>query len=334
MPVLFPQSSINDDAIRYFSLARYALLEGLRLLGVGKGQRVLLPSFICRDVLASVALADATPCWYDVTSGLTPASPPELWPEAEAVLAVNFFGFAQDLAPFEAYARRTGAAVIEDNAHGYLSRDPQGRWLGTRAPMGLLSIRKTFRIPDGAALVVNDSVLTKRLPGQVPIDGGGLQSAQSVKARLRRVPFVGSGLLRMATALVRAVRKHKTGSELPLSDPLSESTIPFSQNPWAGLMAAISRCDAQAEIARRRAAYLECAREGARYEVVPVFPSLPEHCVPYGYAFRSEASAYRAMQRVADRMGFDLVTWPDLPGIVRQTAPVHYHNVHLINFLW
>lgn len=334
MSLLFPHSAIDDDAIRYFSLARYALLEGLRLLGVGAGQRVLIPSFICRDVLASVSLAGATPCWYGVGPGLTPASPPELWPEAQTVLAVNYFGFAQDLAPFEAYARRTGAAVIEDNAHGYLSRDLEGRWLGTRAPIGLLSVRKTFRIPDGAALVINDPALAKRLPAQVSIEGKGLQSAQSVKMRLRRIPLIGSGLLRMATTVVRAVRKHKTGSELPLPDPFSETTIQFPPNPWAGLLSAIGGCDGQTEIARRRAAYLECAGEGARHGVAPVFSALPEHCAPYGYAFRSEAAAYRAMQQAADRMRFDLVTWPDLPEAVWQTAPAHYRNVRLINFLW
>lgn len=331
---LGPLEDASPGAVRYYSLARFAFLEALRLWGVGRGQRVLLPSFICRDMLAPVSLLGATPCWYDVSPTLEPVEPPEAWPEASVVLAVNYFGFPQDLAPFIAYAERTGARVLEDNAHGYLSRDRRGRWLGTRAPLGLLSLRKTLRVPDGAALLCNDPDLAKAVPAQIPSNGEGIQSAQSIKTMLRRIPLIGSALLRMATTAVRMRRRQKTGSAFPLPDPLSESNIPFSPNPWSGLRSAIGQTDGQAEIARRRAVYVECAREGERYSVDPVFPSLPELCAPYGYPFRGGASGVSAMQRVADRMGFDLVIWPDLPESVRQVAPAHYLNVHLINFLW
>ncbi|MEY4129674.1 MAG: hypothetical protein RIS81_1423, partial [Actinomycetota bacterium] len=40
--------------IRYFSLGRFAIREALSLIGVGAGDSVMLPSYICRDVLASV----------------------------------------------------------------------------------------------------------------------------------------------------------------------------------------------------------------------------------------------------------------------------------------
>lgn len=333
-PRLFPAHSTGKDIARYYSLARYALLDALQLSGVGQGRRVLLPSFICRDLLAPITRLGATPCWYEVTSGLTAAGSPDTWPEADAVLAVNYFGFPQDLSPFVDYATRTGAGIVEDNAHGYLSRDTKGRWLGTRASLGLFSLRKTLRIPDGAALLINDDALLTGLPEQLPFDGSGVNPAQALKASLRRIPLIGSGLLRIATLLAREIRKRKTGSEIPLSDPLSETQIPSSPNPWAGLGKALTDCDGDAEIARRREAYSRCALEGERCGVAPVFSALPDYCAPYGYPFRSSLSGRAAMQRLADRMGFDLVTWPDLPGAVRAKAPEYYHNVYLINFLW
>lgn len=333
-PRLFPTHSAGTEPVRYYSLARYALLDALRLLGVGQGRRVLVPSFICRDLLAPIAMLGATPCWYEVTSGLTAAGSPDTWPEADVVLAVNYFGFAQELAPFIAYSNRTGARIIEDNAHGYLSRDAKGRWLGTRAPLGLFSLRKTVRIPDGAALLVNDDALLTGLPAQLPFDGSGVNPAQAMKANMRHIPLIGSGVLRIATVLARAVRKRKTGSATPFSDPLSETQIPSSPNPWAGLVTALTHFDSGSEIARRRDAYSQCALEGQRCGVAPVFNMLPDHCAPYGYPFRGDSSGHAAMQRVADRMGFDLVTWPDLPGAVEKRAPGYYHNVRLINFLW
>jgi hypothetical protein len=329
-----PLREARGGAVRYYSLARYALLDALRLLGVGHGHRVLLPSFLCRDVLAPITMLGATPCWYEVEPGLTPAPPPDTWPGAAAVLAINYFGFAQDMAPFIAYSHRTGANIIEDNAHGYLSRDAQGCWLGSRAPLGLFSLRKTIRIPDGAALLVNEAALVKGVPEQLRFDGNGLYQTQILKTRICHIPLIGAGLLRTATALARAIRKGKTGSAIPLADPLSESQIPATPNPWAGLLKAVAGRDGESEVARRREAYTHCAREGARRGVVPVFAALPDYCAPYGYPFRSDPTGRAAMQRVADRMGFDLVTWPDLPGAVENTAPAYYHNVHLINFLW
>ena len=72
--------------------------------------------------------------------------------QCKAVLAVNYFGFAQELAPFREYCLRTGATLIEDNAHGFLSKDTSGVLLGMRTGLGITSIRKTFRLVNGAAL--------------------------------------------------------------------------------------------------------------------------------------------------------------------------------------
>src|SRR5581483_6103533 len=129
-----------------------APVEALRAARIKGGDAVLLPEFICRDVLASLHAVGADAVWYPVSSDLLPASSPATWPQARALLAVNYFGFPQDFEPFRAYAARTGAVLIEDNAHGFLSRDQTGRWLGTRGCAGLFSIRKSLPVPDGAAL--------------------------------------------------------------------------------------------------------------------------------------------------------------------------------------
>ena len=332
--VLFKLPEGRECTIRYYSLARYALLEALRLMNIGPGKRVLLPSFICRDILAPIMMLGAEPRWYEVGADLVPVASPDTWPEAEVVLAVNYFGFAQDLSPFVVYSQRTGAKVVEDNAHGYLSRDAEGAWLGARAPIGLLSLRKTLRIPDGAALLLNEPVLAVRAPAQIPMDGAGINPAQAIKARMRQIPLVGGALLRASTMAARTARKWKTGSATPAPDPASERELPAAPNPWVGLPSALAEFDGSAEIARRRQAYAECAREGERAGVLPVFPALPDNCAPYGYPFRSAPSGYAVMQGVADRMGFDLVTWPDLPGAYETTAPSYYRDVFLINFLW
>lgn len=325
---------VGEGQVRYYSLARHALMEALRLAGVRPGSRVLLPEYLCRDLLAPLHLLGALPCWYALASDLAPAAPPADWPVADVVLAVNYFGFSQDLAPFQAYAEWTGAIVIEDNAHGYLSRDQAGRWLGCRSGLGVFSLRKTLRIPDGGALWLGDAFAARELPAQVPFDGAGVNPAQLTKARLRGLPVVGELAFRLSTALARALRKWRTGSDVPAADPVSEQTLPASAHPWVGLLPALAGCAAQAEIERRRAAYVRCAEVGEQVGAVPVFAALPLHCAPYAYAFRGDAAALAGMRRHAAHHGFDLVSWPDLPTEIVGQAPAHYRNVFLVNFLW
>ena len=325
---------VGKGQVRYYSLARHALIEALRLAGVRPRSRVLLPEYLCRDLLAPVHLLGAIPCWYPVAPNFAPAMPLADWPVADVVLAVNYFGFPQDLAPFQAYAERTGAVIIEDNAHGYLSRDQAGQWLGCRTSLGVFSLRKTLRIPDGGALWLGEAFAARELPAQVPFDGAGVNPAQLTKARLRGLPVVGEWAYRLSTALARVLRKWRTGSDVPAADQASEQTLPASANPWAGLLLALSSCAAPAEIERRRAAYVRCAAEGDQVGALPVFPALPPNCAPYAYAFRGDAAALAGMRRHAARHGFDLVSWPDLPTQIIGQAPAHYCNVFLINFLW
>lgn len=323
-----------DRGVRFYSLARHALLQVLKMSSISPGHQILMPGFLCRDLLASLAMVKATPVWYAVDERLQPADAPDRWPVAAAVLAVNYFGFPQDLAPFRTYAARTGAILIEDNAHGFLSRDADGNWLGSRAPYGLFSMRKTLRIPDGAALMVNDLQGQERLPLPLPFDGPGLNPAQRHKARIRRIPMLGDVVLRTSTALVRQLRKLRTGSELPQPDPHSEIELPAGANPWSGLRDALRSINVDAEICRRRQAYAACAALAARAGVDPIFKELPAHCAPYGFPFRSDPAGRQIMQGFADRHGFDLVTWPDLPRAIIEHAPEHYRNVMMVNFLW
>ena len=124
------QAAAGAD-VRLFSLGRYALLAALRVTGVSPGDKVLVPGFICRDLLASIHAVQGTPVFYPVDRTLAPQSLLAAQ-GAKAILAVNYFGFPQSLEPFRRYCAEHGASLIEDNAHGFLSRDALGHALGSR----------------------------------------------------------------------------------------------------------------------------------------------------------------------------------------------------------
>lgn len=317
-------------AVRYYSLARHALHEALRLASVGNGDRVLLPDYLCRDLLASLEAVGAVPVWYTVGRDLSPQEPETAWPPAKAVLAVNYFGFAQNLAPFRAYAERTGAVLIEDNAHGFLSRDCEGVLLGTRAPLGLFSLRKTFLSGRGAALTANCSEFATRLPSQLPFAETPPPRAIRVRQGLRamfhsRLPEY------LLARMVRASRRMRGLSAIPLPAADAEMRIPEAPNPDAFLIPLLARQDAEGEVARRRALYNTLLAEASALKLQAIFPVLPAHAAPYGLPLLAERPA--PVAELAARYCLDYFKWPDLPDARRHMAPDHYTKIYLINFL-
>ena len=316
-------------AVRYFGFARHALTEALKLAGAS-GETVLLPDFVCRDLLASVAAAGAKPAFYKTREDLAPAEDPSRWPPARVVVAVDYFGFPQDLAPFEAYARRTGAVLIEDAAHALFSRDAGGRLLGTRAPLGVLSLRKSLPIPNGGALLANDAAFAARLPAQVPYlpAPGPRQALKSLARPL--LALAGSRAALAGMTAVRSLRGDASGHVAP--DPESERVLPEPAAPCAELQSPLVCADPALEAARRRELWDLCAGLARDGGLSPVFSALPGGTVPYGYVFRTDALP--AARRVFARAGLTVLPWPDLPSAVKPSAPAFHQNVAAAHFLW
>lgn len=315
--------------VRLYGHGRNALAEALTLAGCAGG-RVLLPAFVCRDLLSAVAAAGAEPAYYGVRPDLTPDDDPARWPDARAVLAVDYFGFPQDLAPFEAYARRCGAVLIEDAAHALFSRDAAGRLLGARAPLGVLSLRKSLALPNGGALIAADGALAARLPPQLPfVPVPGRRPALKAAAR----PFLAlAGARATLSALtgLRALRGDASGHRGP--DPDSERVLPSPAEPCPELERPLVCADPAVEASRRRALWTHCDRLARAAGAAPVFPALPEGVAPYAYAFRSKDLP--AVRAAFSASGLTTLPWPDLPDAVAPTAPEHFKTVGLVHFLW
>jgi len=166
--------------LRYYSLARYALLDALRIIKVRAGEKILVPRFICRDVLAPIHMLGAIPLFYEVHKDLSPVGFPTSQ-GVKAVLAVHYFGFPQNLDPFREYCQKSGAVLIEDNAHGLLSRNADGKLLGTLGDFGICSMRKTLVMPNGGMLLINNPVYQPIVGPQVPLSNASLPMDYRVK---------------------------------------------------------------------------------------------------------------------------------------------------------
>ena len=234
---------------RLYSLARHALVGALRVVRISRGQGVLVPEFICRDLLASIHAAGAEPVYYPVDRSLAPQLPPPA-PDVKAVVAVNYFGFPQPLDPFRAYCAGRDAALIEDNAHGFLSRDDKGEPLGSRGDLGLFSLRKTFAFPDGAALVVNRQDWVDRLPAPLPCRSDPLPVAYRVKRTLRQIQdTTGIPARSLGQQMARHLRWFRTGHAVPVASLESEREIPGAPAIHCDTVRMLGEIDAAGEAA-------------------------------------------------------------------------------------
>jgi hypothetical protein len=316
--------------LRYFSLARYALAEAFRVLDLRPGDKVLLPEYVCRDLLASLHQLSLTPVWYEINEKLSPSQPQTSWPEAKVVLAIDYFGFEQDLNPFFSYSKRTGAVVIEDNAHGFLSKSSAGHFLGTRATFGLFSFRKTLLIGHGAALAINTHHTELTPLKQLPFTSLPMITQIRVRRALRN--WFRTRMLDFFLARgLRYWRKLRGLSEIPMPQLDAEVCIPGEANPSDFLPAELNSRKFNIEIQRRRTLYLKLEELAKSQGLKLVFPSLPENTVPYALPVFGED--IEAIKKIASSAYLDYFKWPDICEEVRHRALKHYTNIYLINLI-
>lgn len=318
----------QNSHISYFAYARHALVEALRLSGVGHGDQVALPSFICRDVLASLHVLRASPTFYEVDESLSPMSLDSL-PSTKAIIAVDYFGFAQDLSPFRSYCARSGAQLIEDNAHGLFSKDKNGHLLGTRGDFGILSMRKTFHLASGGAL------LSRRQSGiAMPCinRGEGAHGLRYVLSRLERrstVPvFAG---MRTAIRLVRRLSGRRAIDDGSSED---ETVLPAAMAIGCRSLQRLNAQSPRAESERRRQLFTDVVQDLQHIPHVRLLHErLEAQCVPYGVPFRIFGQPEPELRQLERRHHVVVMKWPALPSGIADTAPDHYKNVWLVNFL-
>lgn len=326
---------LGSNNIRFFTYGRYALLEGLRIIGVGPEDKVLIPEFICRDLLSSINHIRALPVYYPVDKNLELNGTVNGLPKAKAIVAVDYFGFPQNLSLFREYCQKTGAVLIEDNAHGLFSKDENGQWLGTRGDIGIFSLRKTIPMPDGAAFVLNNTNRGYKLNPQLEFSSAAEPFSFMAKQLLRRlVPVIGVKPLRFATITRRFLRRIKAGNEIAPSLPDAEYRLPSKANPCKKLLAYLSSVDIRGEINRRRQLYTYVDKLIKELDCHPVFNGLPDNVVPYGYPFYSSEKQIEPVKRLLEKNGLECFKWPELPDVIKPSAPEHYKTIWFVSFLW
>ena len=249
-------------------------------------------------------------------------------------MAVNYFGFAKDLSPFREYCSQTGATLIEDNAHGFLSKDTSGILLGTRADLGITSIRKTFRLVNGAALYFSGAEYSDSVSDQLDFHNSDASKGfllRKVSAQIQRSTKIPT--LSLFQFTIRMVRLLTTGSRLPRSTQESETELPAPAAPHQSVSQLINSVNPSTEVSRRQRLFEQVFNRVRGLDIEPIFDHVENGTSPYGFAFIADSNAVHQVRKKLRGLSVEVIHWPDLPDAVQVPEDHYYRNVWVVNFL-
>jgi dTDP-4-amino-4,6-dideoxygalactose transaminase len=169
-----------------------ALHLGLRALGIGAGDEVILASNSFAATVLAVTAAGARPVFVEPsaqTFNLDPARvEAAIGPRTRALLPTHLFGQPADLDPLLAVARRHGLRVVEDAAQAHGARY-KGRRVGAHGDLVAWSFYPTKNLGamgDGGAVTTNDPKVAEgvRTLGRYGFDAPHSLVRRGVNSRL------------------------------------------------------------------------------------------------------------------------------------------------------
>ncbi len=143
-----------------------ALFVGLKALGIGPGDEVIVPNFTFIASANAVILAGATPVLCEVredTFCLDVAKAERaVTSRTKSVMPVHLYGQSADMDEVMAFAKRHGLSVIEDAAEAIGVRFA-AKHVGTFGDVGILSYygNKTVTCGEGGMVLTNNDALAK-----------------------------------------------------------------------------------------------------------------------------------------------------------------------------
>jgi dTDP-4-amino-4,6-dideoxygalactose transaminase len=145
---------------------RTAIELALRALGVGAGDDVVIPSYLCRTVLDPILSVGARAAFADVGSDLNVTVETvraAITPMTKCVIVPHLFGKAAPIDRIETMLEGTGIALIDDAAQALGTRC-SGRLVGTFGAFGVIGCGpgKPLDGAGGGVLVTNSRELYQR----------------------------------------------------------------------------------------------------------------------------------------------------------------------------
>lgn len=329
---------LEPEQTFFYGYARVALLYGLRLIGIGRGDSALVPDYIGEEALFPFRYLNIDTVYYNVDETLTPDIDSinyllRLNNKNRALLFVNYFGFPNaKIEELSALCKRRGIYLIEDNAHGFLSRKGD-KPLGSFGDISICSFRKTISVPNGAFLMVNNQELRgRKLPKDIKMNSSFYQTAIFLMKYLIKCALKMVGMRDPAFYIKHRIMgvdfyRDFPGAGALYKDEMSRSLVEFSR--LSAFL--LKRFDRQKEISRRRTGYMKWLGylKEIRSDAIPIFSHLEDGVAPFAVPLRVEGDIDRFIRDMLSK-GIRCVRWPGKapPGL--EDRPVFKRNAIIL----
>ncbi|HKN87580.1 MAG TPA: DegT/DnrJ/EryC1/StrS family aminotransferase, partial [Nitrospiraceae bacterium] len=146
-----------------------AISQALRAVALAAGGLCVMPSWTFVASAAAAVWAGLEPHFIDVAEDSWTISPEDVLRLSverpiSAVLVVASFGAPLDLQEWDEFTRKSGIPVVVDAAGGFDAFRAQGGGWESEAPVVIsLHATKVFGVGEGAAIIVKDESLAKRI---------------------------------------------------------------------------------------------------------------------------------------------------------------------------
>ena len=322
---------------RLTNSGRASILLALEMLGIGSGDKVLVPTYHCPTMIAPIVSQGAQPFFYPLNSD---GAPNLDWIKqadtlgVRAILVPHYFGLPQPLSAIRHWCDLQGIFLIEDCAHALFGTSDD-RPIGYWGDLAIASLTKFLPVPEGGCLVNNT------LPTPLPLLNRPNAIGQ-IKAGLDIIHVgVKHGRLQGLGSFIRGLYsilglfKPKTRLQESATDPSPADgfTIDTAQAHRAVTYASrwiAQRASRERIVSLRRERYMFFAQAFSGLTGVrPLQPSLPEMCAPYVFPLWADQPdpGYAELRRLEfpvsrwDRM------WPTVSVIENDSGIKWSHHI-------
>lgn len=307
----------KKEKLRFYNRGLSAIFHGLKILGLTHGDKVLLPSYICSDVIIPFLDLGLIIDFYDLNDDLSfnkQDLEKRIKNGAKALFFIHYFGFPQDIKYLESLRENYKLYLIEDCAHAFLS-ECNGIPVGDTGDISVFSLRKSIPIHSLGLLAMNKITYTGlsiELKGyQSPLKGISNRVIENIKLRSR------------ITFPAKNIEQLKQINVYNRTDNLKKYSFPDIIAPSRITMRLLCNFDYKSIKYIRRLNF-DILLNGIKDSnfINPLFTDLPEGVCPMVFPVILEQRD--EVRKLMNIDGIDAYPWPFLP----RTLNNNYHFAH------
>lgn len=333
-------SILDSGQTKFVTSGRVAIALALKEIGIGVGDKVLIPAYHCPAMVEPVIWSGATPQFYKINAD-TSVNLEDIFSKLDKsvklLMVTHYFGFPQNLQKIKAFCESRNIYLLEDCAHaffGEFDRKP----LGSYGDYAIASSMKFFPIYEGGCLVSNQKNIK-----QLELYSAGLSF--EIKAALNSLEkaFDYGRLMWLKNVLSVPLKiKNKIWVILKNKNSIKQSIGPGSSDGGFGFEAQwlskrsslfsqylIRFISYQRIIRQRRENYqLLLKAFGDLPECRPLFLNLPDNVVPHVFPLIVNHSS--AIFPLLKKAGIPIIRFGEYlwHGVDESTCPVSVYLSH------